>query len=74
MQKAGGRSIINFLSLENLLGKAVNSIYNASKFAVIGLTKAVAQEYAEHNVFVNSVHPGDIKTPGIEADDIKEVV
>lgn len=74
MQKAGGGSIINVSSLEGLRGTAGNSIYNASKFAVTGLTKAVAQEYAEYNIRVNSVHPGAIKTPGIESDDIKDVV
>lgn len=74
MQEAGGGSIINISSLEGLRGTAGNSIYNASKFAVTGLTKAVAQEYAEYNIRVNSVHPGAIKTPGIEADDIKDVV
>lgn len=74
MKKAGGGSIINISSLEGLRGTAGNSIYNASKFAVTGLTKAVAQEYAEFNIRVNTVHPGAIKTPGIEADDIKDVV
>ena len=74
MQKAGGGSIINISSLEGLRGTAGNSIYNASKFAVTGLTKAVAQEYAEYGIRINSLHPGAIQTPGIEADDIKDVV
>lgn len=74
MRKAGGGSIINISSLEGLRGTAGNSIYNASKFAATGLTKAVAQEYAEYNIRVNSVHPGAINTPGIEADDIKDTV
>lgn len=74
MKKAGGGSIVNISSLEGLRGTAGNSIYNASKFAVTGLTKAVAQEYAEYNVRVNSLHPGAIQTPGIEAADIKDVV
>lgn len=34
----------------------------------------MAQEYAEYNIRVNSVHPGAIWTPGIEADDIKDTV
>ena len=34
----------------------------------------MAQEYAEYNIRVNSVHPGAVSTPGIEADDIKDVV
>ncbi|MDO5770161.1 MAG: glucose 1-dehydrogenase [Psychrobacter sp.] len=74
MKKAGGGSIVNISSLEGLRGTAGNSIYNASKFAAIGLTKAVAQEYAEYNIRVNSVHPGAIQTPGVEADDIKDTV
>jgi len=74
MKKAGGGSIVNISSLEGLRGTAGNSIYNASKFGVTGLTKAVAQEYAEYNIRVNSVHPGAIQTPGIEADDIKDTV
>lgn len=74
MKKAGGGSIVNISSLEGLRGTAGNSIYNASKFAATGLTKAVAQEYAEYNIRVNSVHPGAINTPGIEADDIKDTV
>ena len=74
MKKAGGGSIVNISSLEGLRGTAGNSIYNASKFAATGLTKAVAQEYAEYNIRVNSVHPGAIRTPGIEADDIKDTV
>ena len=74
MKKAGGGSIVNISSLEGLRGTAGNSIYNASKFAATGLTKAVAQEYAEYNIRVNSVHPGAIQTPGVEADDIKDTV
>lgn len=74
MKKAGGGSIVNISSLEGLRGTAGNSIYNASKFAATGLTKAVAQEYAEYNIRVNSVHPGAIQTPGVEAADIKDTV
>ncbi len=74
MQKAGGGSIVNISSMEGLRPTALNSIYSASKFAATGLTKAVAQEYAEYNIRVNSVHPGAIWTPGIEADDIKDTV
>lgn len=74
MRKAGGGSIVNIASFEGLRGTAGNSIYNASKFAATGLTKAETQEYAEYGNRVNFVHPGAIKTPGIETDDIKDVV
>lgn len=72
MKKTGGGSIVNISSLKGLRGTAGNLIYNTSKFAATGLTKAVAQEYAEYNIRVNSVHPGAINTPGIEAADIKD--
>lgn len=74
MKKAGGGSIVNISSDEGLRPTAGNAIYSASKFAVTGLTKAVAQEYAEFGIRVNSVHPGAIKTPGIEPDNIKKVI
>lgn len=74
MKKAGGGSIVNISSMEGLRPTGGNSIYSASKFAVTGLTKAVAQEYAEYNIRVNSVHPGAIWTPGIEAEDVRDVV
>lgn len=74
MKRAGGGSIVNISSDEGLRPTAGNSIYSTSKFAVTGLTKVVAQEYAEFGIRVNSVHPGAIQTPGIEAENIREVV
>ncbi|MGP9838813.1 SDR family NAD(P)-dependent oxidoreductase [Arthrobacter sp. 179] len=74
MQKAGGGSIVNISSDEGLRPTAGNAVYSASKFAVTGLTKAVAQEYAEFGIRVNTVHPGAIKTPGIEPENIKKVI
>src|SRR5690606_31985112 len=41
--------------------------YMSSKFAVRGMTKAVAIEYASKNIRANSVHPSFIKTPMMAA-------
>lgn len=64
MLRAGGGSIVNISSIAGLVAifGTPNPAYTASKFAVRGLTKHVAIEYAARNIRVNSVHPGYIKT------------
>lgn len=74
MKKAGGGSIINISSIEGLVGGAMIASYTASKFAVTGLTKAAAMEFAPYGIRVNSVHPGVIDTPMIHQEDVKEAV
>jgi 3alpha(or 20beta)-hydroxysteroid dehydrogenase len=65
MLKAGGGSIVNISSIAGIVANyGFPSIaYVASKFAVRGMTKAVAVEYGPDNIRVNSVHPGFINTP-----------
>ena len=48
--------------------------YTASKFAVRGMTKAAAAEFAEFGIRVNSVHPGVIRTPMTEQEGVKELI
>jgi 3alpha(or 20beta)-hydroxysteroid dehydrogenase len=66
MIAAGGGSIINVSSVEGLQGSPWAHGYVASKWAVRGLAKSVALELAPHNVRVNSIHPGLIRTPMTE--------
>ncbi|MDP3950435.1 SDR family NAD(P)-dependent oxidoreductase [Microbacterium sp.] len=63
MEQSGGGSIVNISSIDGLAGVAGVTTYAASKFAVTGMTRTVALEAGEHNVRVNSVHPGFIETP-----------
>jgi 3alpha(or 20beta)-hydroxysteroid dehydrogenase len=64
MLKAGGGSIVNISSIAGIVAiyGTPNPAYTASKFAVRGLTKHVAIEYAAQKIRANSVHPGYIKT------------
>ena len=63
MKRAGGGAIINISSVGGLRGAPASLAYVASKFAVCGMTKVAALEYAAHNIRVNSVHPGFTRTP-----------
>ena len=58
-------SIVNISSIAGIAANYgfPSLAYVASKFAVRGMTKATAMEYAKHNIRVNSVHPGFIQTP-----------
>ena len=62
MLRSGGGSIVNNSSIGGHIGFPGASVYVASKFAVIGLTKTAALEFAKRGVRVNSVSPGTIQT------------
>ena len=55
-------SIIYISSVYGIVGSAANVAYATSKAAVIGMTKALAIEFANKNIRVNCVAPGFIKT------------
>jgi len=57
-----GGSIVNITSIEAFVAHAKMAAYVASKFAVRGLTQALALEWARDGVRVNSVAPGVIDT------------
>jgi len=61
MKRRWGR-IINIASVVGLVGNKGQSNYAASKAGLIGLTKAVAKEFASRNVLVNAIAPGFIET------------
>lgn len=60
-------AIVNVSSVEGLGGGAYLVGYTATKFAVRGMTKAAAWELGPKGVRVNSIHPGAILTPMVQA-------
>ena len=67
MRKSGGGSIINLSSIYGIIGAADLPPYHASKGAVRLMTKNDALIYAPDKIRVNSIHPGFIWTPLVEA-------
>lgn len=60
--KSGGGAIVNNASVLGLRPMPGSAIYNASKSAVIGLTKTAALEFAKQGVRINAVCPAVINT------------
>ncbi|MDK9708790.1 MAG: 3-oxoacyl-[acyl-carrier-protein] reductase [Desulforhopalus sp.] len=75
MKKKWGR-IVNISSVSGFAGNPGQVNYSAAKAGLIGLTKAMAREYASRNITVNSVAPGYIATEMTEqlSADIQEQI
>jgi 3-oxoacyl-[acyl-carrier protein] reductase len=65
--------VINMVSVSGLKGTPGQVNYSAAKGAVIGATKALAQEVAKRNITVNAVAPGFIKSDMTAELDEKEL-
>lgn len=62
MLKTGGGTIVNLASIAGINGLYATALYNASKHAVVGLTKGASLDYATKRIRINAVAPGAIKT------------
>lgn len=66
MKAAGWGRIVNIASAHGLVASPFKSAYVAAKHGVLGLTKTVALEGAEHGVTCNAICPGYVWTPLVE--------
>lgn len=63
MVRRGSGAVVNMASIGSERGLAGACAYNATKHAVVGLTRTAASEVAQKGVRVNCVMPGVIETP-----------
>lgn len=70
LRKQNSGHIINTSSMMGYMGYAGNGSYNASKFAVIGLSEALAQEVAPFGIKVTILAPGTFRTSFMSEDSL----
>ncbi len=64
MKKKGKGKIINLSSIGGgQIGFPTGSVYCASKAAIAALTQTLGIELAPHNIMINAISPGNIRTP-----------
>ncbi|KAF2628227.1 NAD(P)-binding protein [Macroventuria anomochaeta] len=56
-------SIINFSSIQGVVGITLSTAYTTAKHAVIGLTRTASEDYAARGLRVNAICPGYTETP-----------
>ena len=67
MIASGRGSVINMASIGGIVGVKDRLAYTATKFAVVGVTKAAALDHADAGVRFNCICPGRVETPFVQA-------
>lgn len=56
-------SIVNFSSIQGVVGITLSTAYTVSKHAVVGLTRTASDDYAAQGLRINAICPGHTETP-----------
>jgi NAD(P)-dependent dehydrogenase (short-subunit alcohol dehydrogenase family) len=56
-------SIVNFSSIQGVVGITLSTAYTTAKHAVIGLTRTASEDYAKDGIRINAICPGYTETP-----------
>lgn len=62
LKKSAAATIINIASVTGHAGYPQQSVYSASKHALLGMTKSIASEYYKENIRVHAISPGGVYT------------
>ena len=62
LKKSDSATIINIASVVSHAGYPQQSVYTASKHALLGMTKSLAREYYKENIRVHAIAPGGVYT------------
>ena len=65
IKKAGGGAIVNLGSISSVLGQGEMVTYNATKGAILTMTRCMALDLGPEKIRVNCLCPGNIKTPAL---------
>jgi len=65
IKKAGGGAIVNMGSISSVLGQGDMVTYNATKGAILTMTRCMALDLGPYRIRVNCLCPGNIKTPAL---------
>jgi NAD(P)-dependent dehydrogenase (short-subunit alcohol dehydrogenase family) len=65
MKKSGGGAIVNLGSISSVLGQGDMVTYNATKGAILTMTRCMALDLGPEKIRVNCLCPGNIKTPAL---------
>ena len=61
-----GSAVVGIASINGTLGNAANPVYSASKAGLLGVSRALADDFANAGVRINCVSPGQIDTPMLQ--------